>query len=397
MASTTKKQTEQPESNEEEQDPAEGTAEDTTSEQEEAQTPPDQPGTALERRPSVAIEEAQTMNAVAAWGRLMAQSGFFKDARTAAQAAVKILVGRELGFGVTESMMGVHLIEGRPALGAGLMANAVKRSGVYDYRIREHDNDHCEIAFFQKLGGRWDELGRSVFSIDDARRAGLVKAQSNWEKWPKNMVFARALSNGVRFYCPDVFGQTVYTPEEINPDLELSADGEIIDISSIAVEPNAPEREPRQQQQRAQEPTDPPRDRSAGRSTVQTGQRRQTQQGGTRRQPPAKFAPDDWSKVVDVQTLMTWAFQAYGKQSADVFDVLNVGGTSDIAAANTSPEDYRESVLELLHEWDPVRYNAAMEAALGPAEGDEALVVDDAAAAAYDAESGGPDESNEDE
>jgi hypothetical protein len=29
------------------------------------------------------------------------------------------------------------------------------------------------------------------------------------------MLFARALTNGARFYCPDIFGGAVYTPEEL--------------------------------------------------------------------------------------------------------------------------------------------------------------------------------------
>lgn len=100
------------------------------------------------------------------------------------------------------------------------------------------------------------------------------------------------------------------------------------------------------------------------------------------------MGPEDWSKVVDVQTLMTWAFQAYAKQSADVFDVLEVGSTSDISAKFSSPEEYREGVLELLHEWDPVRYNTAMEEALGPADGGE----DESAQSEYDADEAGPED-----
>jgi hypothetical protein len=44
----------------------------------------------------------------------------------------------------------------------------------------------------------------------------LVKAGSSWEKYPSNMLFARAISSGVRIYCPDVFnGNLVYVPEEL--------------------------------------------------------------------------------------------------------------------------------------------------------------------------------------
>ena len=41
-------------------------------------------------------------------------------------------------------------------------------------------------------------------------------AGDNWRKYPKNMLFARAISNGVKWHCPDVMnGQPVYTPDEM--------------------------------------------------------------------------------------------------------------------------------------------------------------------------------------
>jgi hypothetical protein len=56
--------------------------------------------------------------------------------------------------------------------------------------------------------------GVSPFSMDDARAAGLVKEhpKSAWRAHPRNMLFARAMSNGVRWYCPDLTGGvSVYT------------------------------------------------------------------------------------------------------------------------------------------------------------------------------------------
>jgi len=53
----------------------------------------------------------------------------------------------------------------------------------------------------------------------------LVKTGSSWEKYPQNMLFARAISSGVRIYCPDVFnGNLVYVPEEMGA--QVDEDGE---------------------------------------------------------------------------------------------------------------------------------------------------------------------------
>jgi hypothetical protein len=141
----------------------------------------------------------------------MAASGFFPDSRQAAQAIVKILAGQELGFGPFASMTGVNIIQGKPVLGANFMAAAVKRTGKYNYRIIHLDDMKCELAFFE--GGL--EVGRSVFTMEDAKKANLT-GKDNWQKYPRNMLFARALSNGQKWYAPDVFnGATVYTPDEL--------------------------------------------------------------------------------------------------------------------------------------------------------------------------------------
>ncbi len=178
---------------------------------------------------ALALTEMPIENAAAA----MVKSGYFQDTREVSQAIVKILAGREMGFGPFASMTGVYIISGRPALSASLMATAVKRSGKYDYRVMTMTELACEIAFFQ---GK-DEIGRSKFTADDARKAGT----KNMEKFPKNMLFARAMSNGVRWYCPDVFtAGPVYTPEELGA--AVNDDGEMIDASvrDVTPQPEAP-------------------------------------------------------------------------------------------------------------------------------------------------------------
>jgi len=61
-------------------------------------------------------------------GKVMAASGFFDDARQASQAIVKVLAGRELGFGPFASMTGIHIIKGKPVIAANLYAAAIRGS-----------------------------------------------------------------------------------------------------------------------------------------------------------------------------------------------------------------------------------------------------------------------------
>jgi hypothetical protein len=170
--------------------------------------------------------------------KAMAASGFFPDAQSISKAVVKIMAGAEIGFGPFASMQGVNIIKGKPSYNANMMASSVKASEKYDYRIVSLTDDKCDLLFFEN----GQEAGHSVFTIQDARKAGV----SNLDKFPRNMLFARAMSNGVRWYCPDVTnGNAVYTPEELGA--EVDEDGNVIDGTySVPEQVEQPEPEPDQ-------------------------------------------------------------------------------------------------------------------------------------------------------
>ena len=149
--------------------------------------------------------------------RYFQQSGLFPDLQSEAQAYVKVVAGRELGLGPLASVSGLNVIKGRVTFSANLLASMVKRHPRYDYRVAEHNERGCRIIFTE--GG--EEIGVSTFTMEDAKRAGL--GGMNWTKYPQAMLFARALTQGVRWFCPDVTaGAPAYSPEEI-------ADGEVVE------------------------------------------------------------------------------------------------------------------------------------------------------------------------
>lgn len=139
--------------------------------------------------------------------KAFAESGMFADSKQAAQAFVKIQAGQEIGIPPFAAMSGIHIIQGKPTIGAGLMASRVKGSGKYDYKVEKHDKTICSIQFLQ--GNK--AIGTSTFTLEDAKKAGT----KNMDKFPENMLFARAMSNGVKWFCPDIFSGPVYTPEEM--------------------------------------------------------------------------------------------------------------------------------------------------------------------------------------
>lgn len=138
-----------------------------------------------------------------ALGDVMHKSGMFPDTKSAAAAVVKILAGQEYGLGPVAAMSGIHVIDNKPVPGATVLAGCVKRHPAYDFRVKTHDAQSCVLEFFELGGGAREMVGVSSFTFEDAKRAGL-SGRTNWQRYPRNMLFARALSNGVRWYCPDV-------------------------------------------------------------------------------------------------------------------------------------------------------------------------------------------------
>jgi hypothetical protein len=156
-------------------------------------------------------------------GKAFAESGMFADTKSAAQAIVKIQAGQEIGIPPFAAMTGIHIIQGKPTIGAGLIASRVKGSGKYDYKVIQQDEKICSIDFYQGV----NKIGNSAFTIEDAKKAGT----KNLDKFPKNMLFARAISNGVKWFCPDVFSGPVYVPQEMGA--TVNEDEEVIEVETI--------------------------------------------------------------------------------------------------------------------------------------------------------------------
>ena len=136
------------------------------------------------------------------------KSGMFADVKSAQQAMVKIMAGAEVGLPPFQSMSGIHIIVGKPVIGAGLIASKIKGSGKYDYKVVEMTDKLCSLDFYQ---GK-EKIGNSTFTEADSKRA-ITK---NMDKHPRNMLFARAISNGCKWFCADVFMGPVYVPEEMH-------------------------------------------------------------------------------------------------------------------------------------------------------------------------------------
>lgn len=158
------------------------------------------------------VKHEQSFADVMSIGKAFAESGMFSDIKSAAQAVVKITAGAEMGIPPFASMSGIHIIQGKPTIGANLMAARVKGSGKYNFKVVEHTDKVCTIDFYEGP----EKIGTSTFTDADAKKAGT----KNLDKFPRNMLYARAMSNGVKWYAPDIFAGSVYVPEEM-PEPEI--------------------------------------------------------------------------------------------------------------------------------------------------------------------------------
>lgn len=146
--------------------------------------------------------------------KALAASHMFKDVTTAEQAFGRILLGADLGLSPTQALMSIDVVEGNVQVRSVRLAAWVRQHDDYDYAVLEHDEQHCVIEIYR----RGVAMGTSSFSMEDAANAKLIKEhpKSPWRAHPRNMLFARAMSNAVRWYAPDLTGGIpVYTEADV--------------------------------------------------------------------------------------------------------------------------------------------------------------------------------------
>jgi hypothetical protein len=147
------------------------------------------------------------------------ESGFFQSIKNPQQALVTIMAGREMGMGPFEAMSNVYVIQGRPAYYAHKYGDMIKRTGKYNFKVEKLTETECVIDFTEN--GK--SMGKSEFTMEDAKKAGL--SGTSWTKYPRNMLYARAMSNGARWYCPDAFNGAAYEPSELGAEVVYDEQG----------------------------------------------------------------------------------------------------------------------------------------------------------------------------
>lgn len=121
------------------------------------------------------------------------------------------------------------------------------------------------FAEFRKAGGRvkWINTGddgkeaeadiefegqtlRVKFTIEDARKQGLIRPKSAWEKTPGNMLRARVISNAIGMLAPEIVAGLVDGDDEQQPEPNPVLQATVTEVKPTAPTPKpAPKQEPK--------------------------------------------------------------------------------------------------------------------------------------------------------
>ncbi|MEU0356544.1 recombinase RecT [Streptomyces cyaneofuscatus] len=121
--------------------------------------------------------------------------------------------GRALGLDVVTTITTIHVIKGKPTQSADLMLSRAREAG---HRVRiKSDRQRCVVSIVRHDDP--DDENVIEWTLEDAKTALLYpgKPDSNWAKYPRAMLRARAIAECVRAACPEVLHGAIYTAEEL--------------------------------------------------------------------------------------------------------------------------------------------------------------------------------------
>jgi hypothetical protein len=151
----------------------------------------------------VPFSEVREMAAAAVSSRL------FSDIKTPEAALTLMLLCQAEGLHPITALRRYHIINGKPALKAdAMLGDFMERGGKVTWKTTT--DAECEGVFMSPA------MGAPVavkWTMADAKRAGLT-SNPTWSKYPRQMLRARVISEGIRLAMPSVVAG-VYTPEEV--------------------------------------------------------------------------------------------------------------------------------------------------------------------------------------
>jgi hypothetical protein len=143
----------------------------------------------------------------------LSRSGPFQGA-SKADIEARLWIGSGLQIDPGTAASNIGFANGRPTFAASLQHALLSRAG-WSARVDVLTDEVCELTFLRE--GR--KAGTARFDIAEAKRAGLLARKDVWQKYPQDLLFARALTRGIRRLVPGLLvGSAAYTGEEVGED-----------------------------------------------------------------------------------------------------------------------------------------------------------------------------------
>jgi hypothetical protein len=132
------------------------------------------------------------------------------------QVFVAMAHGLEIGLKPMQSLQRIAVINGRPTIWGDAMIGLVRASGQLERFAETHEgkpgtDDFAAVCVAKRVGS--DEV-RVVYTVKDARTAGLWGKSGPWTTSPKRMLQMRARAFALRDLFADVLGG-LYMAEEV--------------------------------------------------------------------------------------------------------------------------------------------------------------------------------------
>lgn len=140
-------------------------------------------------------------------GKYIAQSKLF-GVKTPDEAIALMLIAQSEGRNPFEAARDYHIIQGRPALKAdAILARFQKAGGQVEWL--EYTDAKVSATFSHSQGGKIT----IDWTMERAKQAGLT-SKDNWRNYPRQMLKARVISEGVRVVYPGACSG-IYSVEEV--------------------------------------------------------------------------------------------------------------------------------------------------------------------------------------
>lgn len=171
------------------------------------------------------LVKADTLSAKVTYAQHLAQAGLLPKAyqKQPANLLVAMETADALGISTMAAIQGVHVIDGKASMSAGLMSALVRRAG---HILRVTGDDTRAVAEIVRADDP-DFTFRAEWTMERAKAAGLT-GKGVWKSYPAAMLKARAISEVARDACQEALSGISYTPEELGATVTVDADGEMV-------------------------------------------------------------------------------------------------------------------------------------------------------------------------